>query len=644
MTGAEELRETIVSMSRELELLRTEAAHASTLINALDALLVVDGEDDPFAGVFSALLPVFDATWAIVLLQPNDSDDVLDCVAAKEPRLVGSRWRADARIAKVLGGRIVTTLSSSDLGSCLLSGTLPVSDDQPALYLPLGVRARRGLLILLRSENKSGFDRNHVLLARKFSLLASHALAARDANRNEAESQRLKQLTDQLTESQQALAFRANHDQLTGLPNRAYIQELVNHRLSHKSADGKLALAFIDLDEFKRVNDLHGHAVGDALLCGVADRVRSQIRATDILGRISGDEFVVVLDPFVTRQQVAGLVNRIRETLQRPFDIEGAQVKGTGSIGVAFYPTHGHDYETLRRNADAAMYRAKTADKGSIAFFSRTLGRAMSDKMRLEQRLRRAYDDRQFKSVLQARLDIHSGKVVGFETLLRWVDERKQVHKPDSFLASAGELGLLDGITAMQIDELVGSLRQLDARFGPDMIYSVNISANQASRPAFTKSIIRQIVNSGRASNFMIELTEESFLKADAFQEQILPLIRAAGIRISIDDFGIGYSSLSLLAQITADELKIDRSFISSIHNRPSNQSILRAVDSLGKAFGIDLVAEGIETQKELSYLQARTGISFGQGFLFHRPAFIDEVIASGLQFPSAGQGVLLAS
>ena len=161
------------------------------------------------------------------------------------------------------------------------------------------------------------------------------------------------------------------------------------------------------------------------------------------------------------------------------------------------------------------------------------------------------------------------------------------------------------------------------------MVYSINISAHQASRPAFMKSIIRQIAGSGRASNFMLELTEDSFLKPDAFQEQILPLVRAAGIGISIDDFGTGYSSLSMLAEITADELKIDRSFVSSIQSRPNNQSILRAIHSLGKAFGIRLVAEGIETEQELAYLQARTGIRLGQGFLFHRPAFIEEVIGS---------------
>lgn len=639
MSGISELRETIVVMQRELKLLRTEARHASTLIKALDSLLVVTEEDDPFSDIFSALLPVFNATHAIVLVQSDGADDALQCVASSHADLIGTNWRADRLIAKILGGRSTPTLSSSELGACLLSATLPFSGACPTLYLPLRVRQRRGLLILLRNPGDKDFDRSHVTLARKFSPLASHALAARYAHHSEADSQRLTQLTNQLTESQSALAYRANHDQLTGLPNRARIQELVDGLLARKKPGGKLALAFINLDDFKRVNDLYGHATGDALLCSVASRIRSKIRSTDIVGRINGDEFVVVLNPFERRKEIAAIIGRIRDILQQPFDIEGIQLKGTGSIGVAFYPTHGQSFDVLRRNADAAMYRAKTSEKGGIEFFSHALGKLMSEKLQLEQRLRDAFDKRQFKSVLQGKFTMAERRIVGFEILLRWIDEHGTVHAPGTFLASASELGLLDGIVIMQIEELLSRLPQLNETFGRDIIYSINISANQATRPAFMKAVIRHISASGRAGNFMLELTEESFLKADAFGEQILPLIRAAGIRISIDDFGTGYSSLSLLAEITADELKIDRSFISSIHERSRNQSILRAIESLSKAFGIPLIAEGIETEMELAYLRCQTDIQFGQGFLFHKPAFIEDLLSSDgaqlLQLPA---------
>lgn len=638
MEGNEELRETLVGMRQELDSLRTEAAHATLLLQALDALLVVKGNDDPFAGVFDALLPVFEASHAIVLVQADDGDDNLDCIASSHADLLALRCKADALLIKVLGGRIVTTLSDSALPDWLVDSFDQLNNSQPALYLPLGVRDRRGMLVLLRQPHQNGFDRAHVALARKFSVLASHAMAASRAHQTEAESHRLKHLTDQLTLSQSALAHRANHDQLTGLANRAYVQELVDTRLGTKQRGERLALAFIDLDDFKRVNDFYGHSVGDALLCGVAERIQSQLRPTDILGRISGDEFVLVLDPYVERREISMLVNRVRDLLKKPFIIEGLTVKCSGSVGVATFPTHGQDYETLRRNADAAMYSTKSTAKGNVAYFSKAMGQQMDERMSLEERLRIGYAERQFRCVLQAKVDMASHRIIGFEALARWVDSDGIVHTPGTFLQPASELGLLDGITGMLLDELIRKLPSLSAAYGPDMRYSVNVSAGQASRPGFMRSIVRQIQGSGSAKSFMLEVTEESFITANVFQTQTLPMIREAGLGISIDDFGTGYSSLSTLADITADELKIDRSFISSIHLRPRSQSILRTIESLGAALGIYLVAEGVETEEELAFLKSHTAIKLGQGYLFHRPSFIDDLITQ-----NTGGGIVAA-
>ncbi len=629
MRTIEELRETIVSMQRELDRLRQEASHSRTLLDALDALLVVSGEDDPFSGVFDVLLPIFDAAQAVVLVCSSDGDDAMECVASNDAKLLGSRWQADARLQKALKGRIMATLGSHDAGAST-KGDLVPGEDQPALYLPLAQHGRRGLLLLLRERGKPGFDRSHVTLAQKFSLLASHALAAREAHHRKIESQRLKQLTDQLTDSQHALAYRANHDQLTGLPNRAHVQELVNERLSRKRPGEKLALAFIDLDDFKRVNDVYGHDTGDALLRGVAERLRAQIRGSDILGRISGDEFVVMLDPFRERGEVVSLVQRISELLHQPFDLDGIEVKGSGSIGVALYPVHGRSYEALRRNADTAMYRAKTSAKGSVEFFSRALSRSVSDRQRQEQQLRAAFADKMFRCALQAKVELRSGRLIGFELLLRRVDAEGVIHAPASFLSAASELGLLDGIALMQVDELLSWLPRLDPRFGDHIVYSLNLSALQASHPGFMKTLIGRIAQSGRARNFALELTEESLLRATPFQSDILPLLRMAGIGIAIDDFGTGYSSLPMLAELTIDEIKIDRSFIACIQDRPNQQSLLRAIGSLGRTLGIHLVAEGIETESELGWLLDHSDIHTGQGFLFHRPDFIPALLDGG--------------
>ena len=627
MEGSEELREALVTLRRENDLLRVETTHANLLLKALDAVLCVAGEDDPFAGVFSALMPVFECSHAIVLIEQEDAVDELACVAASAAPVVGSRWPQDRLLGKALSGRIVATVAEAGVTTWPTVPGLDLVGREPALYLPLGVRGRRGLMLLLRECDGPGFDRAHVALAKKFSLLASHAFAAKRASQTEAESHRLKHLTEQLEISQQALQHRANHDQLTGLPNRAYIQELVGSMIDRKEPGEKLALAFIDLDDFKRVNDVHGHAAGDALLKEVADRIRSQIRGTDIFGRISGDEFVIVLDPIGRRSDASGVVARMRESLRQPLRIEGAEIHPSASIGVAIYPAHGKDYETLRRHADMAMYRAKTSAKGSIAFFNRELGRIAVEKLKLEQRLRHALETRAFRCALQQKVDIRSHAVVGFEALLRWVDERGDVHRPGHFLPLASKLGLLDDMTFLLLDDLLGNLPFLDAQYGTTLRYSINISPVQATRNQFMQKLVQRLHASGRASSFMLELTEETIAATCSFQSHILPLLREGGIGLSIDDFGTGYSSLATIADLTADELKIDKSLITAIHERPRNQSILRAIESMGAALGLSVVAEGIETIEENLYLMAHTRLNIGQGYLFHKPELLTELI-----------------
>lgn len=624
MEGSEELRETLVAMRREIGALRVEATHANLLLEALDAMLDVDAEHDPFIGVFAALLPVFECSGAIVLIENPADPRYLECIASNDPALVGSFRERNRKLDKVLAGRTVTTVSTA-AGDASAPAT--EDDARPALYLPLGVRDRRGLMILLRDRGCPGFDRHHVRLAGKFSVLASHAFAVTHASRTEAESQRLQQMTLQLKASQEALTHRANHDQLTGLPNRLHVQELVGLLVAEKGASQKFALAFLDIDDFKRVNDFHGHAAGDALLVGIADRLRAELRQSDIIGRISGDEFVIVFDAFDQTEELVVAVDRISRRLHAPFRIGGHDITISGSIGVALWPEHGHDYETLRGYADTAMYRAKATHKGGVTFFHPSMGREMSERMSLEQQLREALAQRQFQCALQQKVDLRTRRVVGFEALVRWVDTHGTIHPPARFLKLASELDMLDDITAIVLDNLCEALPWLDRGFGADVSYSINVSPVQATRSSFVRQLVRRIADTGRAENFLLELTEETFLATDVFQLQCLPLIRAAGIGLSIDDFGTGYSSLAILADITADELKVDRSLVASIGQRPRNQGILRAIESLGTNLGMTVVAEGIETAEEKDYLLGSTGLAIGQGYLFHRPQLISQMV-----------------
>jgi len=422
------------------------------------------------------------------------------------------------------------------------------------------------------------------------------------------------------------LARRAYFDELTGLAKGSLLRERVEDLLERSGdADRRFALAFIDLDNFKHINDYYSHAIGDALLIKVAARIGGRIRETDMLARISGDEFVLLIDPVENSEQLRGTVERLLEVLKQPFHIEGFEVFTSASIGMSLYPEHGRSYEALRRNADSAMSRAKSGGKGSAALFDRNMGKAITARMELEQRLRLAIRDRQLRCAFQPKVDIRTQSVVGFEALIRWCDDRGSIQAPSEFIGLAIELGLIDPITQFVTAEAVAALAELDDAFGNDTTMSINVAAKQAGDQKFMRSLAETLADSGCARRFMLELTEDAFVAKSLFQTQVLPILREAGVRVSIDDFGTGYSSLSALADITADEIKVDRSFVTDIHQRPRSQSILKTIESLSDALGMTAIAEGVESFEELAYLQAATRIRYAQGYYFSRPFFLED-------------------
>jgi diguanylate cyclase (GGDEF)-like protein/PAS domain S-box-containing protein len=420
------------------------------------------------------------------------------------------------------------------------------------------------------------------------------------------------------------LARRAHFDELTGFPNRFLIQKHVEQALLRTDHSKRFALAFIDLDNFKHINDYYSHAIGDALLVKIARRIANRIRTSDTLARISGDEFLLLLDPIKSEEEIRGIVDGILEDLKQPFQIEAFEVFTSASIGVSVFPDHGSTYEELRRNADNAMYRAKAETKGNAIYFDLNMGRTITARMESEQRLRLAIRDRRFCCAFQPKVDIRSQQVVGFEALVRWRDDDGEIQPPSSFVELAIELGLIDPITQFVLSESLRSIEYLDQEFGPATTMSVNITAKQASDVIFMRSLAESLQASSHAGRIMLELTEDALVAKSRFQTQILPMLREIGVRVSIDDFGTGYSSLSALADITADEIKVDRSFISRIHQRPRSQSVLRTIESLSHSLGMTIVAEGVETFEELAYLQAATRIRYAQGYYFSKPFFVE--------------------
>jgi len=418
------------------------------------------------------------------------------------------------------------------------------------------------------------------------------------------------------------LAKRVHFDELTGFPNRRLIRGHVEDLLRRESTE-RFALAFIDLDNFKHINDYYSHAIGDTMLVKIAQRIAKRLRDTDMLARISGDEFLLLLHPAESDDRIRTTITEILSDLKQPFHIEAFEMFTSASIGVSVYPEHGTSYEELRRNADSAMYRAKNDNKGEAIYFDSQMGRSISARMELEQRLRLAIRDRKFCCAFQPKVDIRSQEVVGFETLVRWRDDDGEIQPPSSFVGLAIELGLIDPITRFVMAEALKSIAELDATFGAATTVSVNIAAKQAGDVEFMRSLLELVKASPHAERIMLELTEDAFVETSRFRSQVLPTLREAGVRVSIDDFGTGYSSLSALAEIPADEIKVDRSFVSAIHERPRSQSVLRAIESLGHALEMTIVAEGVETFEELAYLQAATRIRYAQGYYFSKPFFL---------------------
>jgi c-di-GMP phosphodiesterase Gmr len=421
--------------------------------------------------------------------------------------------------------------------------------------------------------------------------------------------------------------FRSAYfDELTSLPMRRVIEHRVQSLIQRYEPGYAFALAFLDIDNFKHINDYYGHSVGDALLVEVAKRVGLNLRETDMLSRISGDEFLLLLNPIESEEEVADYIEATLQRLKAPFFIDGSEIFASTSIGVSLFPDHGRSYDALLQNADIAMYRVKNDGKGAAAFFDMSMEREALARMKVEQSLRHAILEKRFCCAFQAKVDIRTKEVKGVEALVRLRDDEGVIQAPGTFINLAAELGLIDDLTHLVLAEIVRSIDLINETFGPETTISINVAAKQADNPAFMRSFAEALEATGFPRRFMIEVTEDAFVTKRRFQDEVVPIFRKMGVAISIDDFGIGYSSLSALADITADEIKIDRSFISDIHLRPRSQGILRAIESLAEALNMTVIAEGVETFEELAYLQAATRIRYAQGFYFARPIFLEEL------------------
>jgi diguanylate cyclase (GGDEF)-like protein/PAS domain S-box-containing protein len=421
------------------------------------------------------------------------------------------------------------------------------------------------------------------------------------------------------------LAFMAQHDALTGLPNRSLLRQEMDEMLLHtRRSTEKVALLILGLDNFKAVNDTLGHAVGDKLLRGVAKRLRSTLREEDALARLNSDEFAIVQSGLARPEDAVMLAKRLLEAIADPYLLDGHSVVIGASIGIAMAPGDGDDSEKLLKSADMALSRAKLDARGTFAFFEAALDAKAQSRRKIEVELRDAIQSDVLRPYYQPLIDLQSGRITGFEALVRWPHAERGMVSPAEFIPVAEDTGLINPLGGLMLRRAC-----LDAASWPDDVrVAVNLSPLQFRSGNLLSMVTDALKHSGLPPRRLeLEITETLLLEKSAQVLATLHALRALGVRISMDDFGTGYSSLSYLRSFPFDKIKIDQSFVRDLGANREAQAIIRSIVSLGKGLGVTITAEGVETEAELSCLRAE-GCHEGQGFLFSKARPNAEIVS----------------
>ncbi len=422
------------------------------------------------------------------------------------------------------------------------------------------------------------------------------------------------------------MAHLAWHDPLTGLPNRPLFMDRVDHALASRARrGGRLALLFCDLDGFKQVNDLLGHAAGDQLLREVGRRIRSAVRSDDTVARLGGDEFAVLLEEVEDPDHVSRTCERILESLRRRIEVGGEEVSVTVTIGVALSATE-DSAETLLSHADLAMYHAKRQGKNRHETYRLSFGDERLQRIDLIDKLRKAIDGKELELYYQPVQDLRTREMYGVEALVRWRRDGVPV-PPDLFIPAAEESGLIVSLGEVVLGMVADDVPKMRAAAGRSLSVWVNIASQQLHEPGFIPQIQRAQARMGDVT-LVLELTERHFVNSDSPTLAAMTALAESDVLFAVDDFGVGFSSLSYLQRLPVHILKIDRSFLADIDSDDRACALVRSMVVMGEALGLDVVVEGIEREVQLQHLVDHTGASIGQGYLFTRPMCFDEMAA----------------
>ncbi len=433
--------------------------------------------------------------------------------------------------------------------------------------------------------------------------------------------------------AEEQIAKMAYFDVLTNLPNRYLFKDRLNQAILYAEKYKKLlAIIYLDLDDFKRVNDTFGHNFGDKFLQSVSDRLEKNIRSLDTLSRLEegnlettiarlgGDEFTILLREIKETQDARRVAQRIVDLFSQPFHIENRVIFISPSIGIALYPNDGQDVDTLLKNADTAMYHAKEKERNNYQFFSEHMNIEAFERYSLESSLRSAIDKEDFQLYYQPQYDSSTGKIIGVEALIRWLHPIRGMLLPDTFISIAEESGLIMPIGNWVLKIACKQNKAWQLAGFPPIYVTVNIARGQFKQKNFVESIAQTLLETDLEPQYLeLELTESILMEPTETTFTTLNELKATGVRLAIDDFGKGYSSLGCLKRLPIDTLKIDRSFVRDIISNSDDRTIIRAIISLARTLNLKVIAEGVETQEQLSYLQEQ-GSDGIQGFLLSKP------------------------
>ena len=436
-----------------------------------------------------------------------------------------------------------------------------------------------------------------------------------------------KELEEENKKQKKLLMHQIEHDTLTGLPNRNLLQDRLTQAIKKASRDGKvLGVMFVDVDKFKSVNDSLGHDAGDMLLKTIAARMRGSVRETDTVARLSGDEFIVLLDGCKDASDIFIAIKKLVAAFQEPFLLGNESFKITMSIGVSVYPNDGETASKLLKNADIAMYKAKSKGRNRYVFFDQEMNQETNEHLEVEKSLHKALANDEFVIFYQPQINLQSEKIVGFEALIRWNHPTRGLTAPGYFIHIAEESELIVEIGNWVIKEVMCQIKKwYDMGLNPGKI-AINIAGKQLESTSLVAFMIQSLRESGCKPEWIeMEIVERFIMKDTTKSIALLKRFRELGVDISIDDFGTGHSSLAYLKQLPITKLKIDQSFVQNLEESREDRAIARTIIELGRGLGLKVLAEGVETagQKEFIY---SSGCELMQGYLFSKPLSAKEI------------------